>query len=206
MPRAFFRVWLTITVAALVGIPDESASQEKTLNQKGSRIKVQAEAGIQLFPGAAKALLGSGAAYGVLVSWQPIWFAGGELAYQGANYNAFIDGQKVSLFENGAQASFKLSPNFGIFEPYALAGIGFSIATEVSDEGRKPILEENTFVKVPLGLGIDFHLASRKKTGVPHVTLGVRGVYRIVFHHPFLNVSQRGADQITLTGVVGLQI
>lgn len=187
--------------------PPAALGQERNLLQDGNRLKAQAEAGIQFFPGAAGNILATGVSYGILVSWQPLWFGGVEVAYEGANYNTFdTRGDKVSLFENGAQVAWKVSPNFGVVEPYGLAGIGFSI---VSREGegrpRTEVLDDHTMVKVPLGLGVDFHLTSMKNPTVPHVVLGVRGVYRIVFHHPFRDVSARGADQITLSGLVGVQ-
>lgn len=188
--------------------PGEARAQERTLLQPGNRLKAQAEAGIQFFPGGANAILGTGVTYGVLVSWQPLWFAGLEIGYEGANYDTIDpDGEKVSLFENGAQLVWKVSPNFGVVEPYALGGIGFSILSHEGDgDPRRDVLEDNTMVKVPLGLGVDFHLSSRRRAAVPHVILGVRGVYRVVFNHPFRDVSDRGADQITLTGLVGIQL
>lgn len=196
-----------VAALAVAGMPEGASAQEPTLNQPGLRLKAQLGAGIQFFPGAASAIVGTGVNYGVFVSWQPWWYGGVELSYGGANYNTIDpDGNEVSLFENGAELALKASPNFGVVEPYALAGIGFAVLTETSEQGRRPVLDENTMVKVPLGLGVDFHLASRRRSPVPHVTLGVRGVYRLVFHHPILGVSERGADQISLLGLVGMQL
>lgn len=188
--------------------PPAALGQERTLLQEGNRIKAQAEAGIQFFPGAASAILGTGVAYGILVSWQPLWFGGVEVAYEGANYDTIDpEGEKISLFENGAQVAYKISPNFGVVEPYGFVGFGYSILSLQGDGGERPdVLRDSTMLKVPLGLGVDFHLSSRKKAKVPHVVLGVRGAYRLVFRHPFLAVSERGADQLTLTGLVGIQL
>lgn len=202
------RPWLVVSLLCLG--PTQALAQAAApspLDQPGLRLKAQLEIGAQFFPGGASALLGNGLSYGLVVAWQPRWYAGLEAAYEGANYDSLtqLGDDEISVFENGAQVAYKVSPRLGRIEGYALAGVAFSTVSEIREENEESLLDGNTMWKVPIGVGFDIHMADAREPRVPHFVVGARGVYRFVFNHPFRAVSGRGADQITVTALIGLQ-
>ncbi len=202
--------WFAASLGAAMCLASPSAASavEAPAPVGDQTFKAQAQLGIQFFPGAAAHLVGSGLAYGVAIGWKPSPLWGLELGYQGANYETSEDliGPAVTIVENGAGLLLRFGPRLGIFEPYVMAGGAFSIVTVRSnDPGIKHEIEDDTLIKVPFAVGLDVHLQpSDAPLTATHVVLGVRGAYKLVFFDDFLSVSQRGADQMEATFLIGV--
>ncbi|AKU89708.1 hypothetical protein [Vulgatibacter incomptus] len=211
--------WLGASVGLLLTVgaaraaeaqPPPPAHQPGTPRQAGEWVQTfeaQAQIGVQFFPGAAAHLAGSGLAYGVSIGWKPLWLGGIELSYQGANYSTSVEdlAPSVSIFENGVQLLLRISPRFGVFEPYALAGGAISFVNVRDNEGVKHSIQDDMLVKVPLGLGVDIHLQPRNADPTEtHVIVGARASYLLVFFNDFLPVTSRGADQMSTLVLLGV--
>ena len=171
-------------------------------------VEAQALAGVLVYPGAAGDFLGTGFAYGVLVTLEPWSLVGFELSYQGALYEttSLASDADLSVFENGGQLAVKVSPRIDRFEPYALAGLGFSAVEVVEEVGTRSDVQDDTLVQLPLGLGVDYHFGSgEEEPGSAHLTLGARAAYIFVFDNDLVPVSARGADKLLFAAVFGVQ-
>lgn len=176
---------------------------------KPSTFTVQAQGGVLIFPGAAHDLVGTGLGYGGLIAWKPLHLLGFELSYQGANYRirGEVSGPQTTIFENGGQLLLRVGPRLRNFEPYVLAGGGFSHITVRNDRGVIRDIREDTVAKLPLGIGFDWHLQPvQARQSDTHLVLGVRGAYQLVFSDDFLPSldSDRGADQIAISLLIGV--
>jgi len=174
-----------------------------------STFTIQAQGGVLLFPGEAQDRVGTGIGYGGLIAWKPLPLLGVEASYQGANYQSSGDvgGPQTSIFENGGQLLLRVGPRLRNLEPYVLAGGAFSHVTVRNDRGVVRDIRDDTVAKVPLGVGLDWHLQPlQAKRSDTHVVLGLRGAYQLVFFDDFLPTleSGRGADQIAISFLIGV--
>lgn len=205
------RTWIAALILLVLPLVLPLAAQGQAEQPESppwpSTFTIAGQGGVQIFPGGASKEVGTGIAYGVLFVWKPFWIGGLELGYQGTNYKTKGDvgGPQSSVFENGAELLLRLSPRVGLIEPYLLAGGGFSRVTVQNDVGVVRKLRDSTVAKVPLGVGLDVHL---QRPAAPitdvHAVVGVRGLYQFVFSNDFLETSGRGADQIAITALVGV--
>ena len=138
----------------------------------------------------------TGGAYGALVGIEPWSGLGLELGYQGAVYgedplteNPDVT-DNVDAVENGGYAALKISPIIGgVFEPYALGGVGVS-HLNVTGAQAQGALQDDTFGKAPVGAGFDVHLGD--------FTAGLRGTYNFIFNNEnaFQSTDPNGDDQL----------
>jgi len=174
-------------------------------------VQAQALVGVQLQPGAASDFLGTGVAYGVLVTLEPWPVAAFELGYQGSFYRtttlATQAGRDLAVFENGGYAALKASPRVGAVEPYALAGAGFSLVRVVEEQGVVTRLADDTLALLPVALGADYHFLNGSAEGAErtHLTAGLRASYVFVFDNTFVPVTARGADRLIFAALFGAQ-
>ena len=193
---------LLILPAAVGAQPDPTPRYERA----DTGVEAQALAGVLVYPGAAGDFLGTGLAYGVLVTIEPWSLVGFELSYLGAIYEttSLASDADLSVFENGGQLAVKVSPRFDRIEPYALAGLGFSAVEVVEEVGTRSDVQDDTLVQLPIGLGADYHFGSEEPGGA-HLTLGARASYVFVFDTDLVPVSARGADKLLFAVGFGVQ-
>jgi len=196
--------------AALLALPPAAKAQPGPIpwyERQDKGVEAQALAGLVVFPGAASDFLGTGLAYGVLVTIEPWSLVSFELSYQGALYQttSLASDADLSVFENGGQAAVKLSPRLDHIEPYALAGFGFASVEVVEEVGTRSRVQDDTLLQVPLALGADWHFADEADEGAAHLTLGARASWIFVFDNELVPVSARGADKLLLALVFGVQ-
>lgn len=164
-------------------------------------LEFQLGGGVVTFPNDVD--VNTGGAYGALVGIEPWSGLGLELGYAGAAYgeDALTENvdvtENVNATENGGYAALKVSPIIGgVFEPYALGGIGVShLNVDEAQEGG--VLQDDTFGKAPVGAGFDVHLGD--------FTAGLRGTYNFIFDNQ--NAFQGGdspTDDDQLVGQLNL--
>ena len=205
----------TLLAAAAWAAPNAVAAQppgEPWYARDDRGVEAQAFVGAQLLPGAAGEFLGSGVAYGVLVTIEPLPLLGVELGYQGSFYRTASlpgpsGGSDLSVFENGGWTALKGSPRIGRLEPWALAGVGFSGVEVVEEQGIVTELADDTIVLLPIAIGADYHFQDERSraAGETHLTAGVRAGWTFVFDNDFVPVTARGADRVLLAVVFGAQ-
>lgn len=186
MTRA--RLLRIATVAALAVLPAAAHAA------KDRGVKFQVGGGAVGFPGDVD--VNTGGAYGALVGIEPWRAIGLELGYQGAVFSESPITQEpqalenVAAMENGGYAALKVGPTIGgVFEPYALGGVGVSHLNVTGGQARGA-LQDDTYGKAPVGAGFDVHLGD--------FTAGLRGTYNFVFDNDnaFQTNTTNGADQL----------
>ncbi|WP_373048623.1 hypothetical protein [Vulgatibacter sp.] len=208
MRRALFPI-----LAALAATPLEAVAQVPTVEpwyQREDRgVEAQALVGVLVYPGAASDFLGTGLAYGVVVSIEPWHLWAFELSYQGALYETVsIDSPvDLSVFENGGQAALKFSPRLERFEPYALAGFGITAVDVVEEANVRSAVADDTLLLLPIALGLDYHFSSAEDEdpGEAHLMVGARAAWNFVFDNDLVPVSARGADRLIFSALFGAQ-
>lgn len=198
---------------ALLAIPALAAAQQQPpswYDESDKGVEAQLQAGAQWFPGGANGTLGSAFTWGAIVGIEPWPMFGLELGYTGADYgNVGQAGARASVLENGGYGGLKFSPRIGRFEPYLMGGWGvWRFEVQAEQTTNRENLTDDTFFKVPVALGLDFHFGADEtpeERAATHLTLGVRGSYAFVFDNDFVPTTPRGADQLAATGVVGVQ-
>jgi hypothetical protein len=157
-------------------------------------VEFQVGGGVVGFPNDVQ--VNTGGSYGALLGIEPWSGLGLEFGYQGAAYGEEPLSQNpdvtenVNAVENGGYAALKISPIIGgVFEPYALGGVGVS-HLNVTDPQAAGALQDDTYGKAPVGAGFDVHLGD--------FTAGLRGTYNFIFNNEnaFQGDSPNDDDQL----------
>jgi opacity protein-like surface antigen len=197
---------LLATVAVVLAAPAfaEDYTEPQTKTKPSDRgIEFQALGGVADFTRQAGDILPPGPAYGAALTFEPVSLVGLELAYQGSTFKTDSDlpGAQSRVNQNSGTALIKLSPRFGVAEPYAFGGVGMSILTATGADTR--FVQDDTAFSVPVGAGIDFHVPGYANNSL---MLGARGTYVFDYNsNAFPTITESRGDWLQVTGNIGAQ-
>jgi opacity protein-like surface antigen len=172
------------------------------LAKAAPRLEVEALGGYRTFTGDAGDVLDGGPAYGAGLRLGLTPWVGLEGWYQGAAFrtSGALPFDRTRVWENGVAAMLKVGPQHGRLRPYAFGGLGWNWLRTDEDN---PFVQDQNYLTVPVGAGLDFALARMGRTDV---TLGARASYRFGFgEDAFLEERLDRNDQFQVGAVLGAQ-
>lgn len=148
---------------------------------------------------AARDLMKGGPAYGVALDVGLGPWAAVEGNWLGSSFGekgALAIG-KQRVMQNDVSAILKVGPRYGMAEPYAFGGAGYSW---IRDTSHDPLLRDTSYFILPAGVGIDWQLT-------PNATLGARGQYEFGFgkdvYSPIAPARASRTDQYAVVASLG---
>jgi len=156
-------------------------------------VYVQLAGGLVFFPGDSP--FDTGAAFGLTVGWRAMPTLALEAGYLGAVFTE-EEPSAVAAIEHGGYAAVVASPFEFVVSPYALAGVEVSHRRAAGEE-KPAAIRPGTFVRLPLGVGVDGRLGL--------FTIGVRGIYDLSLREGREGGSGRAGDRVVVTLRLGAE-
>lgn len=196
-----------LVLGAALALPTLAMARETRYEslRDEDNFKVTGQAGATAHSGDAAAVTTPGAAYGVQAGFDLTRLFGLEVGYSGAAYQTEqgVEANQFRILENGAQGLASISPNIGMFEPYAFGGVKVNRLSVMEDEAVSALVNDATQVKVPLGVGVNFNI---NRNGPGDWILGARGTYDATLNsNAFTNLEDSDANAVAGTLLFGGQ-
>ncbi|HWV39657.1 MAG TPA: hypothetical protein VN033_14405 [Vulgatibacter sp.] len=149
-------------------------------------VYAQLAGGLAIFPGDSR--FDTGAAYGVSLGWRATPALAVEVGYLGAVFTT--EPSAEAAIEHGGYAAAVVAPIDFVLSPYGLAGVELSHRRAAGEE-EPDAVRPGTFVRLPLGLGVDGRLGL--------FTIGVRGTYDLSLREGREGGPAHAGDRVVVT-------
>lgn len=193
-----------MVLGAALALPTVALAQRyESLNEDKLDIDVKGQAGVSAITGEAAAITTPGASYGVAAGIDISEYIGVELGYLGSVYQTEegVESDQFRILENGAQGLVSFSPEFGMLEPYAFGGVEVTRLSVQESEGSSTLVNDDTQVKVPVGLGVNLNI---DRDGPADWIVGARGTYDATLEsEAFTGLSDSASNQLTGSVIIG---